>query len=78
MGFPVFVDPSSIVPFGAASIMVIGSLGSQGGSRLKLQLQLQHADRFSTWKLHDPIDTDLHDPRRMTRISCSHQLALFP
>lgn len=25
---------------------------------------MQHADRFSTWKLHDPIGSDLGDPRR--------------
>lgn len=32
---------------------------SRRGHRSKLQLQ--HADRFSTWKLHDPIGADLHD-----------------
>jgi len=30
---------------------------------MELRLQLQHAERFSTWKLHDPIVRDLGDPR---------------
>lgn len=76
MTFPVFAD-LPIVPLPLAP--VIGIHSARWGT--ELQLQLQHAERFSTWKLHDPIGADPGDLRRrghrMTAGSSLFSISLY-